>query len=277
MQLEDKFIAFVDILGFASAVNRVESGGTLSLHDLRQAIACLGSEGDLQEIREYGPTVCPDSRRVRYDAAFELTQLSDCVVVSAEISPAGVITIIDHCWKVVLRLLQKGLMCRGHIRRGKIFHSGNEFIGAGYQEALSGEQSVTAFKKDADELGTPFVELDTSVSDYVTSSTDSCVREMYGRMVKDDQAVTAVYPFQRIFPQIGGRATVAEEKRAVENIRRMIIKFIEGLRFHVEPSHSKAARKLRHYEEALQEQLRKCDEVEDMLDKLSQPYPYGRL
>lgn len=277
MQLEDKFIAFVDILGFASAVNRVESDGTLSLHDLRQAIACLGSSGDVQEIRKYGPTICPDSRRVSFDAAFELTQVSDCVVVSTEISPAGVITIIDHCWKVVFRLLQKGLMCRGHIRRGKIFHRGNEFIGAGYQEALSREQSVTAFKKEADELGTPFVELDASVSDYVTSSADSCVREMYGRMVKDDQAVTAIYPFQRLFPQIGGRETVVEEKQTVENIRRMIIEFIEGLRFHVEPSNSKAKRKLRHYDEALQEQLRKCDEVESMLDKLSQPYPSGRL
>lgn len=277
MQLEDKFIAFVDILGFGSAVNRVESGGTLTLQDLRGAVKCLGNEADVLGIRGYGPTICPDSRRLKYDVAFELTQVSDCVVVSTEISPAGAITIIDHCWEVVLRLLQKGLMCRGHIRRGKIFHNGQEFIGAGYQQALSGEQSVTAFRKDVDDLGTPFIELDTSISSYIASSTDSCIHEMYGRMVKEDRVVTAIYPFKRIFPSIGGGTTVAEEKRSLENVRKMIKTFIDGLRAHVQKSNSKAVRKFRHYEEALLEQLRKCDEVDDMLDKLSHPYPSERM
>src|SRR6267378_3569937 len=77
----------------------------------------------------------PFAARVRADLDFRLTQISDCVVVSTEISPAGVINLVNRCWGAVIRLLQNGLMCRGYITRGRIFHTETQVIGTGYQRA----------------------------------------------------------------------------------------------------------------------------------------------
>ena len=76
-----------------------------------------------------------------------------------------------------MRLMLEGILCRGSITRGMIFHTENQVIGSGYQEAYMSESAVTAFKKDADERGTPFVELDQKVVDYIQSDTDECIKK----------------------------------------------------------------------------------------------------
>ena len=57
---------------------------------------------------------------------------------------------------------------------------------------------MTAFKKEADEKGTPFVEVGPEVVDYIKNQDDKCVREMFSRMVAGDGEVTALYPFKRL-------------------------------------------------------------------------------
>ena len=62
VQLTNKFVAFVDILGFSSAVERMDNGGSLSLEALAEAARLLGSDDDIKAIRTHGPKICPNAR-----------------------------------------------------------------------------------------------------------------------------------------------------------------------------------------------------------------------
>ena len=105
---------------------------------------------------------------------------------------------VHHCWGAVMRLLKRGIMCRGYITRGLVYHDGSRFIGSGYEQAYSKEEQVTAFKRNADEKGTPFVEVDSIVCDFVRDCDDQCVKKMFTRFVKTDGTVTALFPFQSL-------------------------------------------------------------------------------
>ena len=195
---KEKFIAFIDILGFKNHIEAAEKGEGLSLAELFEAVDELGRSGTLDQIRKYGPTTCPQSARSAPDLDFQITQVSDCAIVSAEISPAGVINLMGHCWLAVLTLLTKGFMCRGFITRGLIHHTKDRLAGSGYQNAYDNERSTTAFAQEADERGTPFVEVDDEVCQYIDQNGDACVKEMFSRFVKSDGNVTAIFPFQRL-------------------------------------------------------------------------------
>jgi len=83
------------------------------------------------------------------------------------VSPAGAINVISHCWAACLELLQKGLMCRGYIKRGLIYHTEKDVYGPGHVEVVEKEKQVSFFKGDSDKSGTPFFEVDQNVVDYV--------------------------------------------------------------------------------------------------------------
>ena len=277
MEFKDKFIAFVDVLGFQDFVEAAENAAGMSLKELLEAVVLLGSDDDMSTIAKYGPTIRPEAPCINRNLDFQIAQVSDCVVASAEVSPAGAINLINHCWVAVFKLLRKGLMCRGHIRRGKIYHEGNNFIGTGYQNAVQKEKDVAAFKRDADDLGTPFVELDRSISEYVTTCGDRCVLEMYSRLVKQDGEVCALFPFKRLSHSfmIGGPKEFdpEKEKRSNDNLRTFIKTLKIGLRKHLDKSNPKAIRKHEHYEMALDFQLANCDVTDEMIEFLKSPYP----
>ena len=192
----DKFVAFVDILGFKSKVESAEQGDGLSLRELHDFTAALENQKHSGTIESYGPTICPESRHIERDLTYRVTQVSDCVVISAEVSPVGVINIIHHTYSTALKLLMKGVMLRGYLTRGNIFHDKNKFIGTGYHKALKGEQGVKAFQTSPDDIGTPFVEIDRDVVKYINECDDMCVQTMFERMTRSEDDVTAIFPFQ---------------------------------------------------------------------------------
>ncbi len=98
IEFKDKFIGFVDILGFKELVDAAEAGMGMSLTQLLEILNDLGSLEDQAHFKKYGPTTCPESTYVQRDLNFRLTQISDCVVVSSEVSPAGLINLVSHCW-----------------------------------------------------------------------------------------------------------------------------------------------------------------------------------
>ena len=147
-EFKDKFIGFVDILGFKELVKAAEAEAGMSLARILEILSDLGSRKDRANIERYGPSICPKSTYIQRDLDFRLTQISDCAVISTEISPAGVINLISHCSGTVLRLLAKGILCRGYITRGSVFHTDTQFIGSGYEKASSQEKHVTAFRHE---------------------------------------------------------------------------------------------------------------------------------
>ncbi len=273
---KDKFIAFVDILGFKNLVDTAEVNAGLSLAQLRAFCSALDNPDDRAAIVRYGPTICPESACIRRDLDFQATQVSDCVVLSAEVSPAGAINLVSHCWRAAMRLLTEGIMVRGYMTRGPIFHESNTFMGTGYHKALKKERDVTAFKKEADERGTPFIEVDPEVCDYVRDCGDACVQEMFSRMVEGDKTVTAIFPFKRLSHSfgigLGAKFDPAKEKESNQIMREWIQRFQDRVMSFVDESKPEAVNKARHYIRALDRQLAVCDETDEMIDRLCAPF-----
>ena len=276
MKFEEKFIGFVDILGFKSMVAAAEAGEGPALSEIIGWTKTLGSADDKQAIEKYGPTICPCALQIREDLAFEITQISDCVIVSSEVSPAGLINLANHCWGAVINLLRHGLMCRGYITKGMIYHQGGHLMGSGYQRAYKNESEVSAFKREANERGTPYVEVDNFVVDYVNNCSNSCVKEMFFRFVHNDGEVTALFPFKRlshsfIIAGFGVRFDPSKEKAAVENIRTWLQKMKGQVLSRIDPCNPSAVSKAQHYISALEAQIAECGRTDEMIDRLSSP------
>lgn len=135
MDFKEKFVGFIDVLGFKKLVEAAEAGNGMALTDLLDLLKKFGSREEREKFGKYGPTVCPQSAYLQRDLDFRLTQISDCAIVSTEVSPAGVINLVNHCWGSVIGFLQSGVMCRGYITRGPVFHTDTQVIGTGYQRA----------------------------------------------------------------------------------------------------------------------------------------------
>ena len=192
MQTKDKFIAFVDILGFSALLKDEESSGR-DLSRPLELVKLLGSTD-----YKFSPSVCPLSPRLAADVGFRITQISDCVVVSAEASPAGVINLAHYCFGIAIQFLAKGALCRGYMTRGNIYHEGNKFFGTGYVHAVENEKIVAFMRADVEEKGTPFIQIDDTVTDYVKNEGDNCVKMLFGRHIRSDGSYTAIYPFDAL-------------------------------------------------------------------------------
>lgn len=265
----EKFIAFVDILGFKKMVAESEKDEA-KLAELLEIVGRLGDGKERDKFDEYGPTCCPCAPRLAKNLDFRVTQISDCVIVSAEVSPAAVINLVTYCWQVVIRLLEVGVLCRGYISSGLVLHTEKQVIGSGYQHAFASEASVTAFRRAAEETGTPFVEIDDKVVDYISSQPDACVKMMFDRLTKFDGSKVALFPFKRLIHQflIGGIAGPFDPKvhlRSVNNIRGWIAKMKECINRNLKDSSPSASQKAAHYLKALDDQLIELDETERLI------------
>jgi hypothetical protein len=275
-EFKEKFVAFIDIIGFRRLVEDAETGKGLSLTRLTNLLESFGSAEERDNYEKYGPSCCPQSSFLERNIDFRLTQVSDCAIVSAEVSPAGAINLISHCWGVVIAFLQHGMMCRGHITRGRIYHTATQFIGTGYQNAYDAERQVSLFKRAADERGTPFVEVDRAVCDYINGCEDACVKEMFAQMTKSDGDGIALFPFKRLSHSIiisgfGPRFDPDKEKRSNQNLRQELLTFRDRVMSYVDCSNPDALRKAEHYVSALNAQLEMCDRTDATIDKLCTP------
>lgn len=280
VEFKDKFIAFIDVLGFKDMIAAAEAGTGRTLTEIDEILAELEHAKNKAFFQKHGPQVCPQSSYKQRDLDFEITQVSDCAIVSAEISPAGVVNLVQHCWGSAMMLLTKGVMVRGYITRGLIHHEGNKFRGTGYHTAYAKEAGVSAFKKEADEKGTPFIEIDPSVSEFVALETDDCVRKMFGRYIKQDGDVAAIFPFQMLSHSfmIGGFGTTFDPDREIvsnDNLRKMINRIKRSVYEFVDSDNENAMRKVRHYVDALDAQLDVCDRTDEMIKLLGKP-SHGR-
>lgn len=259
-------------------VEASESGAGMPLNKLLEVLKELGTPEDRIKFEKNGPITCPNSKYIKRDIDFRLTQISDCVIVFSEVSPAGLINLVNHCWSAVIRLLTKGIMCRGYITRGSVYHTDVQIIGSGYQNAHGKGDQVTAFKLEANERGTPFVEVDPAVCNYVRAHGDSCMKEMFSRYVKEDGTVTALFPFQRlqhsfiIGDWFGHTFNPEGERQSNENMRSMIEKMKERIMVFVDQSNHDAVRKAKHYIAALDAQIEVCKKTDEMINTLNSPF-----
>ncbi len=183
---------------------------------------------------------------------------------------------MNHCSGAAIQLLRKGVMCRGYIKRGRIYHTDSQVIGSGYQDAYFAERGVTAFKREADERGTPYIEVDPEVTAYIDAQQDACVKEMFSRMAKREGTMAALFPFQSLshsflVSPIVHKFDAERERKANQNMRTIINTVKERVQSLVDPTNASAVSKAAHYLSALDTQLEVCDRTDEFIDALEQP------
>lgn len=275
MEMKDKFVGYVDILGFKDLVAKSEKGEGLPPDQLLNLVHVLGGGEAAGYFARNGPKWSPASRIVRRDLDFVTLQVSDCAVFSCEVSPGAAINLVAHVWTIVANVLVRGFMCRGYITRGNIYHTPTQVIGSGYNRAVAGEGSVSFLKGDDSGGSPPFVEIDPDLVSYVQTEGDSTVRELFKRLTASDSTLSAIYPFQRFTSCIpitpGFKPSAAKETN--DKTRQMLFRFKEGIVRFADPRNPKAAAKSAHYLAALDKQLIECDRVDHLIDRLSRPFP----
>lgn len=280
MQFSNKFVAFVDVLGFKDMVRNAESGAGRSLTELMDLLQILGNPELQERVLKSGPTFCPCSAKMAEDLDYRVTQISDCVIISAEESPSGVLQVIQHCWLTTLNLLHKGILCRGFITRGSVFHTDRQVIGTAYINAYEKERGVSVFRQHEEQRGTPFIELASEVVEYVNNTCDQCVQKMFERMTKTHDGLTAIFPFKTLQHSfLIGEREEEVELAANEKVRQGIISLIDRILEQAAPD-AKAEEKISHYLAILQDQLAVCDNTDKIVRSLYSPFPrqtYGDL
>ena len=133
------------------------------------------------------------------------------------------------------------------------------------------------FKRAADERGTPFVEVDQAVCNYIAYC-DSCVKEMFSRMTKSDGEGVALFPFKLlshsfIIGGFGGTFEPDKEKKSNDNLRNAIISFRDKVAALADSSNHDAVRKAEHYIGALNAQIDVCAQTDEMIERLCAPFP----
>lgn len=272
---KEKFIACIDILGYTSMKESALAGTVITLPELANLrnLLCLPSDRDQFTID--GPTVCPCSRFLSRDLDFQIfhQQDDDSSIISTEISPGGAINLVRHCSALVLRLLKRGVLCRGSIIWGFIHHTSTSCEGPGRDDLIAREKLVRAFHGDENETGTPFVEVDHAVCEYVEFCEDLCVKEMFSRHVEGDGETVALFPFKRLVsPFLGsfGPRDVEKDKQSIRTIQELIGIMKTRVKSFMGKADEKARRKCDHYLRALDDQLTLCEEA---LDDLEAPFP----
>ena len=86
VQYKDKFVAFIDILGFTQFVEQSAAGNGMVLDEILVLLEAFGKPHERKLFNQYGPTICPESKYIDRNLDFQLTQISDCVIVSAEVN-----------------------------------------------------------------------------------------------------------------------------------------------------------------------------------------------
>src|SRR5258708_15268930 len=98
IEFKDKFVAFIDVLGFKALVEAAEAGNDGTLNNVLSVLAEYGSAKHQERFAKSGPNLCPESRYIQRDLDFRATYISDCLILSSEISPAAVVNLVHHCW-----------------------------------------------------------------------------------------------------------------------------------------------------------------------------------
>lgn len=270
----EKIVAYIDVLGFKSKVEAAERLDGTRLSDLLEICQKLENQQYQRSISMYGPNICPESKHNRRSLDYTVTQISDGAVISTEISPAGVINLLIHIAQTILGLLRDGIMVRGYVTKGNIFHEKAQIIGTGYHDALKGEKHVQAFSISEDDGATPFVAIDPDLVRYIREETDECVVEVFHRIIKADPVndITVLFPFRHPISVVRGNIFEPEKcKEGLSIIREQLGDYKDRIRIQSPDTDPDAGRKSKHYIKFLSDMLVELDEIESHLGSPKRP------
>lgn len=148
-RFQDRFIAFVDILGFRNLVERMSHEDRI-FTTVRDALKVLDRQAlGFQQYRRERRNKRHEQRRkgvvslVR-DTNLQMTAFSDCYVLS-EVSPAW--HVLAAVQSLGARFLEEGILTRGAVVLGKAYHNGRVLFGPGIIEAYELELRTAKYPR----------------------------------------------------------------------------------------------------------------------------------
>lgn len=187
MEMNDyrpKFIAFIDILGFKDMVKNIEN------HIFSRVFSALNylnedmSESNTQhDLLIYEQT--EDGLIERELGNPIMTYVSDCVIISVDLTFDGFYSLCNKVTKFTNDLMADGLFVRGAITKGYVYHNGKILFGEGYIRAYQLEEKSAIY---------PRVIIDDDVIDFL--------KDYNGQFPLNEGGVKKAenYTYLRIFP-----------------------------------------------------------------------------
>jgi hypothetical protein len=136
---ENRFVAFLDILGFKELVYKIESEGEES-SDFKRVRSVLNFLHE-ESIESNGQHDLPIyEQKEGYILEKELgdprmSYISDCIIISTESSFDGFKSLCNKLTKFSTDIACDGIFLRGAVTHGKIYHHGPMLFGSAYQKA----------------------------------------------------------------------------------------------------------------------------------------------
>ena len=127
-----RYVAFVDILGFQEIINKSRNSAKL-VDELATVLKAMGERNTALE------------QALGED--FRAQNFSDSIIMSEAVSAQGLSHLLYQVQELALRLLQQGLLIRGGISKGDLFHAGAAIFGPAFIEAYRLESNVANFPR----------------------------------------------------------------------------------------------------------------------------------
>lgn len=135
---EERYCAFIDILGFSSTVSELERSPNPQRLD--RLLSCLNFMAEEQSESAYTTDLpiynLEGSNLIERELGDpRITYISDCVIVSTERTPDGFKQICNKASKIFTEMLVDGYLCRGAISGGPLIHDNRIIMGSAYMNA----------------------------------------------------------------------------------------------------------------------------------------------
>ncbi|MBW8036232.1 MAG: hypothetical protein FVQ79_11525 [Planctomycetes bacterium] len=142
-QYEERYVAFIDILGFKELVKRAEKDATL----LGRLTSILEEQEMYSKIEKHFDATSKVDSSDYYRNMFRISTFSDNIVMSAktDLNGLGLITILSA--QICNRLLHQGVFTRGAISKGKLIHTNTIVLGNGLINAYNLEKSAAIYPR----------------------------------------------------------------------------------------------------------------------------------
>jgi hypothetical protein len=124
---EDRALAYIDILGFSALIQENE------VHKIRSALQLIQSHAARLEALPKAPITT---------SAF-----SDTIVLSSRNDENGLPYLVHAAAALAAELLMRGILCRGAITNGKLFHRRDTIYGPALIDAYQMEQQLAIYPR----------------------------------------------------------------------------------------------------------------------------------
>jgi hypothetical protein len=135
MDYEERFVAYIDILGFDDLIKQsVGPYRAITPAEIKEALKVpLPAGKDKIVFTQIGDVS---------DSGHRMTAFSDCVAITTLPTEKGLFHLIHHASVIGFNLFQKKLLCRGGITRGLVYHDDDMIFGPAMNEAVQMEERL---------------------------------------------------------------------------------------------------------------------------------------